>query len=30
MMVEAFQEKLEQWPKIGSKDSIGLRKFGDF
>ncbi|XP_067939933.1 uncharacterized protein [Watersipora subatra] len=29
-VAEASREKLDQWSKIGSKDSVGLRKFGDF
>ena len=26
----AFRERLESWPKIASRDCIGLRKFSDF
>ena len=26
----AFRDKLDAWPKIGSKDPTGLRRFGDF
>ena len=30
LVTEAIQSKLESWPKIGSGDGVGLRKFGDF
>ena len=30
LVTEAFRSKLESWPKIGSGDGVGLRKFGDF
>ena len=26
----AFRERLERWPKIASRDNVGLRKFSDF
>ena len=26
----AFRDKLDAWPKIGTRDSTGLRRFGDF
>ncbi|XP_064633666.1 uncharacterized protein LOC135491624 [Lineus longissimus] len=30
MITEAFRDKLDAWPKIGPKDSKGLRQFADF
>ncbi|XP_054764160.2 uncharacterized protein LOC129270845 [Lytechinus pictus] len=26
----AYRDKLDAWPKVGSRDSFGLRRFGDF
>ena len=30
MIQRAFRDKLKNWPKIGSRESIKLRQFGDF
>ena len=27
---EAFRDKLDKWPKIGPRDSVGLQKYADF
>ena len=29
-VTNAFRDKLEKWPKVSNRDSIGLRKFSDF
>ncbi len=30
VVAEAFRDKLDGWPKIGSKDGLALRRFADF
>lgn len=30
VIANAFRDKLENWPKINSRDGIGLQRFGDF
>ncbi|CAC5387607.1 unnamed protein product [Mytilus coruscus] len=30
VIANAFRDKLEKWPKIASRDGIGLQKFSDF
>ncbi|XP_067933186.1 uncharacterized protein [Watersipora subatra] len=30
LIADRFRDKIDQWPKITSKDGVGLRKFSDF
>lgn len=30
LVAEAFRDKLSAWPRVGTKDNLGLRKFADF